>query len=93
MDEFFSTFADIPAYFIVIRIHVRIKIFYLFIFFFGLKSWKIGSMLNPIRLIQYYFSDNKGIGLKEIYSITNGSGTSSKNVDRSLLNMLYYAQL
>jgi hypothetical protein len=33
MDEFkFSTFADIPAYFIVIRIHVRInlKIFYFF---------------------------------------------------------------
>jgi hypothetical protein len=41
MDEFkFSTFADIPAFFIL----VRIKIFY----FFGLKSWKIGSMLNPI---------------------------------------------
>ena len=35
MDEFkFSRFADIPAYFIVIEIHVRIKIFY----FFGLKS-------------------------------------------------------
>jgi hypothetical protein len=35
MDEFkFIRFADIPAYFIVIKIHVRIKIFY----FFGLKS-------------------------------------------------------
>jgi hypothetical protein len=45
MDEFkFCTFADIPAYFIVIKIHVKIKIFY----FFALKSWKIGCMLDLI---------------------------------------------
>jgi hypothetical protein len=45
MDEFkFNRLADIPAYFIVIKIHVRIKIFYLF----GLKSWNIGFLLNPI---------------------------------------------
>jgi hypothetical protein len=69
MDEIsFSRFADIPAYFIVIKIHVRIKIF----FFFGLKRKAEILVLcfkSNIRLIQYYFSDNKDIGLKEIYCI------------------------
>jgi hypothetical protein len=45
MDEFkYSTFADIPAYFIVIRIHVRIKIFYFLV-------WKAEKLV--LCLIQY----------------------------------------
>jgi hypothetical protein len=45
MNEFkICIFTDIPANFIVIKIHVRIKISY----FYGLKSWEIGSMLNLI---------------------------------------------
>jgi hypothetical protein len=56
-------FNGIPAYLIVIRIHVRIKT----IFFSVWKAEKLVLSLNHFRLIQYYLSDNKAIGSKEIY--------------------------